>query len=132
MDIANSPRMKYRRPSRVAPTRFARSARTSSTRPKEEESRRGQGEAEEEAKKKAEEEAEEAEGQGGRRRRRRRRRKAAEDAKKAEEDKQKACDAAVEEYKKVLALAADCKSVFGNVSTDGVKTEQDFAVKVRS
>jgi membrane protein involved in colicin uptake len=86
--------------------------------------------AEEEAKKKAEEEAK-AEAD----------KKAAEDAeakakeeeeakKKAEEDKQKACDAAVEEYKKVLALAADCKSVFGNVSTDGVKTEQDFAVKV--
>jgi hypothetical protein len=71
--------------------------------------------AEEEAKKKEEEEA---------------KKKAEEDAKKAEEDKQKACDAAVEEYKKVLALAADCKSVFGNVSTDGVKTEQDFAVKV--
>lgn len=86
--------------------------------------------AEEEAKKKAEEEAKAAA-----------EKKAAEDAeakakeeeeakKKAEEDKQKACDAAVEEYKKVLALAADCKPYFGNVSMDGVKTEQDFAVRV--
>ena len=92
---------------------------------------------EEEAKKKAEEEAkaeaekkaaEDAEAKA--KEEEEAKKKAEEDAKKAEEDKQKACDAAVEEYKKVLALAADCKSVFGNVSTDGVKTEQDFAVKV--
>lgn len=72
-----------------------------------------------EAKKKAEEEAKKAEEE-----------KAAEDAKKAEEEKQKACDAAVAEYKRVLALAEDCKGVFGTVATDGIKTEQDFAVKV--
>lgn len=56
--------------------------------------------------------------------------KAAEDAAKAEEEKQKACDAAIEQYKKVMALAEDCKPVFGIVSLDGIKTEQDFAVKV--
>ena len=56
--------------------------------------------------------------------------KAAEDAQKAEEEKQKACDAAVEEYKRVIALAADCKPVFGTVAVDGVKTEQDLAIKV--
>lgn len=72
-----------------------------------------------EAKKKEEEEAKRAEEA-----------KAAEDARKAEEEKQKACDAAVEEYKRVIALAADCKPVFGTVTVDGVKTEQDFAVKV--
>ena len=56
--------------------------------------------------------------------------KAAEDAQKAEEEKQKACDAAIEEYKRVITLAADCKSVFGTIALDGVKTEQDLAVKV--
>lgn len=56
--------------------------------------------------------------------------KAAEDAKKAEEEKQKACDAAIAEYKRVIALAEDCKPVFGNIATDGVKTEQELAVKV--
>ena len=58
--------------------------------------------------------------------------KAAEDAKKAEEDKAKACDAAVEEYKNAVKLAEDCKSVFGNISMDGIKTEKDLAVKVCS
>lgn len=51
--------------------------------------------------------------------------KAAEDAAKAEEEKQKACDDAVEEYKKAESLAADCKSVFGTISMDGIKTEAD-------
>ena len=75
--------------------------------------------AEEEAKKKEEEEAKRAAEA-----------KAAEDAQKAEEEKQKACDAAIEEYKRVITLAADCKSVFGTIALDGVKTEQDLAVKV--
>lgn len=59
---------------------------------------------------------------------------AAEVAKKAEEDKKTACDEAakkaVEEYKKVIALAEDCKSKIGEVSLDGIATEQDLAVKV--
>lgn len=72
-----------------------------------------------EAKKKAEEEAKKA-----------KEAKAAEDAKKAEEEKQKACDAAVAECKRVIALAEDCKPVFGVVATDGIKTEKELAVKV--
>lgn len=93
--------------------------------------------AEEEAKKKAEEEAAkkaadeaEAKKKEEEEAKRAEEAKAAEDARKAEEEKQKACDAAVEEYKRVIALAADCKPVFGTVTVDGVKTEQDFAVKV--
>ena len=71
--------------------------------------------AQEEAEKKAKEEAD---------------RKAAEDAKKAEEEKQKACDAAIAEYKRVIELAEKCKPIFGTVATDGIRTEQDLAVKV--
>lgn len=56
--------------------------------------------------------------------------KAAEDAKKAEEEKAKACDAAIAEYKKTMQLAEDCKPVFGTIATDGIKTEQELAVKV--
>ena len=56
--------------------------------------------------------------------------KAAEDAKKAEEEKQKACDAAIDEYKRVIELAEKCKPIFGTVATDGIRTEQDLAVKV--
>jgi len=56
--------------------------------------------------------------------------KAAEDAAKAEEEKAKACDAAVAEYKKTMQLAEDCKPVFGTIATDGIKTEQELAVKV--
>lgn len=56
--------------------------------------------------------------------------KAAEDAKKAEEEKQKACDAAIAEYKRVIELAEKCKPIFGTVATDGIRTEQDLAVKV--
>ena len=72
-----------------------------------------------EAKAKAEEEAKEAAEE-----------KAAEDAKKAEEEKQKACDAAIAEYKRVIELAEKCKPIFGTVATDGIRTEQDLAVKV--
>lgn len=72
-----------------------------------------------EAKAKAEEEAKKAAEE-----------KAAEDAKKAEEDKQKACDAAIAEYKRVIELAEKCKPIFGTVATDGIRTEQDLAVKV--
>lgn len=56
--------------------------------------------------------------------------KAAEDAAKAEEEKAKACDAAIAEYKKTMQLAEDCKPVFGAIATDGIKTEQELAVKV--
>lgn len=93
--------------------------------------------AEEEAKKKAEEEAakkaaDEAEAKKKEEEEAKKaaEAKAAEDAQKAEEEKQKACDAAVEEYKRVIALASDCKPVFGTIATDGVKTEKDLAVKV--
>lgn len=72
-----------------------------------------------EAKAKAEEEAKKAAEE-----------KAAEDAKKAEEEKQKACDAAIAEYKRVIELAEKCKPIFGTVATDGIRTEQDLAVKV--
>lgn len=72
-----------------------------------------------EAKAKAEEEARKAAEE-----------KAAEDAKKAEEEKQKACDAAIAEYKRVIELADKCRPIFGTVATDGIKTEQDLAVKV--
>ena len=93
--------------------------------------------AEEEAKKKAEEEAAkkaaedaEAKAKAEEEAKKAEEAKAAEDAKKAEEEKQKACDAAVAEYKRVIALAEDCKPVFGVVATDGIKTEQELAVKV--
>lgn len=57
--------------------------------------------------------------------------KAKEEAeKKAAEDTAKACDAAIREYKSMTALAADCSPVFGTVSTDGIKTEKELAVKV--
>lgn len=56
--------------------------------------------------------------------------KAAEDAAKAEEEKQKACEDAVEEYKNMTKLAEDAKPVFGVVSTDGIKTEKELAVKI--
>lgn len=72
-----------------------------------------------EAKAKAEEEARKAAKE-----------KAAEDAKKAEEEKQKACDAAIAEYKRVIELADKCRPIFGTVATDGIKTEQDLAVKI--
>lgn len=72
-----------------------------------------------EAKAKAEEEAKKAAEE-----------KAAEDAKKAEEEMQKACDAAIAEYKRVIELAEKCKPIFGTVATDGIRTEQDLAVKV--
>lgn len=55
--------------------------------------------------------------------------KAAAEAK-AEEEKQKACDAAVEQYKNMTKLAEDCKHVFGTIATDGIKTEQELAIKV--
>jgi len=56
--------------------------------------------------------------------------KAAEDAAKAEEEKQKACDAAVAEYKNMTKLAEDAKPMFGVIATDGIKTEQELAVKI--
>ena len=93
--------------------------------------------AEEEAKKKAEEEAAkkaaedaEAKAKAEEEAKKAEEAKAAEDAKKAEEEKQKACDAAVAEYKRVIALAEDCKPVFGVVATDGIKTEKELAAKV--
>lgn len=86
--------------------------------------------AEEEAKKKAEEEAKKKAEEDAAA-------KAAEDAKnaeeaqkKAEEEKAKACEDAVEEYKNMVKLADDCKDVFGTISTDGIKTEKDLAVKI--
>lgn len=107
------------------PTEAEKKAAEDKAREEEEAKRKAEEEAakkaadEAEAKKKAEEEAKKAEEA-----------KAAEDAKKAEEEKQKACDAAIAEYKRVLALAEECKGVFGTVATDGIKTEQEFAVKV--
>ena len=56
--------------------------------------------------------------------------KAEEAKKEADAACEKACDAAVEEYKKAVALAEDCKAKFGVIAMDGVKTEQDLAVKV--
>lgn len=56
--------------------------------------------------------------------------KPAEDKAKAEEETQKACDAAIEEYKRAMSLAEDCKPVFGTISMDGIKSEKDLAVKV--
>ena len=56
--------------------------------------------------------------------------KAAEDAAKAEEEKKKACEDAVEDYKNMAKLAEDAKPVFGVVSTDGIKTEKELAVKI--
>lgn len=59
--------------------------------------------------------------------------KAAEDAeaeKKAEEEKAEACDKAIEEYKKAVKFAEDCKSLVGTIGMDGVKTETDVAEKI--
>ena len=54
----------------------------------------------------------------------------AEAEKKAKEECDKACTAAVEEYKAADALAKDCAAKFGTISMDGVRTEKDLAVKV--
>ena len=73
--------------------------------------------AEEEAKKKAEDEAkakEEAE------------KKAKEDAEKAAKEKEDACKDAVAEYKDTEKLAADCKSIFGEIAMDGISTKADL------
>ena len=57
--------------------------------------------------------------------------KKAEDvAKQAEEEKKTACDKAFEEGKKTMALAIDCKSKFGNITVDGIKTAQELAMKI--
>lgn len=79
--------------------------------------------------------------------------KDAEAAAKAEAEKKEAVDAAVEEqkkadeaactekceaaakdavanFKKVIALAEDCKAKFGNQNLDGVMTEKELAVKI--
>ena len=54
----------------------------------------------------------------------------AEAEKKAKDECDKACAAAVEEYKAADALAKDCAAKFGTISMDGVRTEKDLAVKV--
>ena len=58
----------------------------------------------------------------------------AEAEKKAEEEKKEACDKAIDEYKCADELAKDCMAkagdVFGTISMDGIRTEQDVAVKV--
>jgi uncharacterized protein len=56
--------------------------------------------------------------------------KAEEAKKEAEAECAKACDAAIAEYKKAVALAEDCKARFGTIAMDGIKTEKDLAVKV--
>lgn len=83
-----------------------------------------------EAAKKAEEEKAAAEAKAEAEAKEAAEKKAAEDAAKAEEEKQKACDAAVAEYKNMTKLAEDAKPVFGVVATDGIKTEQELAVKI--
>lgn len=90
----------------------------------EEEAAKKAAEDEEAAKKAAEEEA---------------KKKAAEDAeaaKKAEDEKKTACDAAIAEYKKAVALAERvekcAKDVFGTVTCDGVTTEIGMAEKICS
>ena len=64
----------------------------------------------EEAKAKAEEEA-----------------KAKDQAEKEKEEAiKKACDSAISEYKKALSFANDCKPIFGEISTENIKTENDI------
>lgn len=52
------------------------------------------------------------------------------DEKACEDACAQAADAAIAEFKKVIALASDCKPRFGEIALDGIKTEQDLAVKV--
>lgn len=55
-------------------------------------------------------------------------------AEKAEEDKKVACDAArkeaLEEFRKVVKLAEDCRARYGQISLDGISTEKELAVKI--
>ena len=53
--------------------------------------------------------------------------KADEDKKadKEAEDKAKACDAAIKDYQRAIALADDCKEVFGTIAMDGIRSEAD-------
>lgn len=48
-----------------------------------------------------------------------------EEQKKIEEDKAKACDAAIKDYQRAIALADDCKEVFGTIAMDGIRSEAD-------
>lgn len=54
----------------------------------------------------------------------------AEAEKKAEADKAAACDKAIEDYKKAVKFAEDCKPLIGTIGMDGVKTERDVAAKI--
>lgn len=106
------------------PTEGEKKAAEEAKKKAEEEAAKKAAEDEEAAKKAAEEEA---------------KKKAAEDAeaaKKAEDEKKNACDAAIAEYKKAVALAERvekcAKDVFGTVTCDGVTTEIGMAEKICS
>ena len=89
------------------PTEEERKAAEEAKRKAEEEAK---AKAEEEAKRKAEEEA-----------------KAKDQAEKEKEEAiKKACDSAISEYKKALSFANDCKPIFGEISTENIKTENDI------
>lgn len=52
--------------------------------------------------------------------------KAKEEAEKEKEEAvKKACDSAITEYRKALSFANDCKPIFGEISTENIKTEND-------